>query len=332
MMADANALGRLTVVATPRDARDVRAEVMGFPGADRVPVVTEFPDCENAAVVEINRVYVRRQFIGDVRRGKRELRAAHLAPITSSSTLKAAEEFVHKDAPGHRTLLLRLVYRPISRRLAAWLSRTPVTANGVTLLSLGIIPVIAVLTARDHYILGLVAAGLINLVMVLDMVDGDLARLKNSRSRFGAWFDGTVDAMFSVSIASAFGIGAVINTGNLWFAIPAVMWLTGSAATHSNFLHEMIARGGEREYEVAVQDTQGNTPLLVQRVINVGRRARWTLAQPEIVRAIYTIGLCVNHKEAVVLIFATYYTLLVVRMFARAYLEYRRTEAGSARE
>jgi len=326
MVAEAKALDRLTVLVEPDFAERIRTEISKFSKADQVLVVTESPPTEKAVTAEINRVYVRRTFIGAIRGNEREIPASQLAPITSASTLKAAEEFAHKDAPGHRTPLLRLVYRPVSRIIARGLAKTPVTPNGVTLLGLLIIPVIAGLLAQNNYVYGLIAAGLINIVMVLDMIDGDLARLTNNRSRFGEWFDGVADNLFAIAVASTFGIGAVVSTGNIWFAVPAVLWLTGYVSAHSNFLHEMIERAGDREYELAITDVEWNVPGPLGRLGNAVRKGRWALAQPEIIRAIYTTGLIIGRKEIVVVFFGTFYTLIVIRMLTKAYAEYRRTE------
>jgi phosphatidylglycerophosphate synthase len=92
---------------------------------------------------------------------------------------------VHYDG-----IVSRYLNRPISRRMASAIESTPLTPNLLTLATL----VLAVIAG------GIVAAGgniaggiLIQVVSVVDGVDGDLARLKRMTTRFGAVLDAVVD-------------------------------------------------------------------------------------------------------------------------------------------
>jgi len=91
----------------------------------------------------------------------------------------------------------RYLNRPLSRPLAGWLARTPLTPNQVSafsfLLALGVLGLFA---WGAH-----IAAGvLIQATSVADGVDGDLARIKGMATRFGATFDAIVDRYADAAI------------------------------------------------------------------------------------------------------------------------------------
>ena len=87
-------------------------------------------------------------------------------------------------------IVSRYLNRPLSRPTARAVARLPVTPNQVTAFTL----LLAIATG------GMVAAGwhvaggiFIQVVSVVDGVDGELARIKNLASRFGAVFDAVTD-------------------------------------------------------------------------------------------------------------------------------------------
>jgi CDP-diacylglycerol--glycerol-3-phosphate 3-phosphatidyltransferase len=74
--------------------------------------------------------------------------------------------------------------------VAKLLSRTGISPNGVTILGLLLTGVVAYLLALGHVQL----AGAVLIVAALfDAIDGAMARLLNQATRFGAFFDSTVD-------------------------------------------------------------------------------------------------------------------------------------------
>lgn len=84
----------------------------------------------------------------------------------------------------------RYLNRPVSRRVARVLAPTRITPNQVSLLSLLIAAATLPLFAADQPI---AAALAIHASSVVDGVDGDLARLQGTASRFGAIFDASLD-------------------------------------------------------------------------------------------------------------------------------------------
>lgn len=91
----------------------------------------------------------------------------------------------------------RYLNRPLSRRVAGWLARTPLTPNQVSAFSL-----LMALGVLGLFAWGIhIAAGvLIQATSVADGVDGDLARLKGMATRFGGIFDAIMDRYADAAI------------------------------------------------------------------------------------------------------------------------------------
>lgn len=87
-------------------------------------------------------------------------------------------------------LVSRYLNRPLSRPAARTLARTPATPNALTATTLLLAVIAAGALAAGWNIAGGIG---IQLVSVVDGVDGELARLKNMVTRFGAVFDAVTD-------------------------------------------------------------------------------------------------------------------------------------------
>lgn len=95
----------------------------------------------------------------------------------------------NQNKNGFEALLRRVFYEPL-KRIAGFLLKVGLTPNHITILGLlGNIGA-AILIALGY----LRWAGLVaGLMAPLDAVDGAMARLRGSPSRFGAFFDSTID-------------------------------------------------------------------------------------------------------------------------------------------
>lgn len=85
---------------------------------------------------------------------------------------------------------LRRLFQPVLRAVSAWLARTGITPNALSLLGFALNLGVAVVLATGHLRWGGV---LIILVSLFDGLDGALARYTGKVSTFGAFLDSTLD-------------------------------------------------------------------------------------------------------------------------------------------
>jgi phosphatidylglycerophosphate synthase len=116
----------------------------------------------------------------------------------------------------------RYFNRYLSRPITLVLARTPVTPNQVTVLS-GLVGIAAGLTiARGGYWAPVGGALLLQLSVVLDDVDGELARLTRRFSRFGELLDVTVDTLTHLAVFLGIAVAVARVSG------PAALTVAGS--------------------------------------------------------------------------------------------------------
>jgi CDP-diacylglycerol--glycerol-3-phosphate 3-phosphatidyltransferase len=143
------------------------------------------------------------------------------AALTEVESLPALQAF--------RKGLARRVTDPVT----AFLSRTPVTPNSLTVFSFLVTLTAAALVAQRHFIAG----GLVVLfASVFDMFDGALARATNRVTKFGAALDSTLDRLSE----------GVIFVALMWFfaqkGSPAGVGLVGLAMISSLLVSYVRAR------------------------------------------------------------------------------------------
>lgn len=95
-------------------------------------------------------------------------------------------------------------YRKISIKITKYVANTPLTPNQISFLALFSALVAAYLFSVNNYAYFILGVFLVQLSIILDCVDGEVARLKHLKSEFGAWFDGM--ASKTGEIALYFGI------------------------------------------------------------------------------------------------------------------------------
>ncbi len=103
-------------------------------------------------------------------------------------------------------IVSRHLNRPLSRPIAAALARTPVTPNAVTVFTLLLAVASGALIAAGWNVIGGV---LIQVVSVVDGVDGDLARRKGMATRFGGVLDAVTDRYADALMVGGMAVYAV---------------------------------------------------------------------------------------------------------------------------
>lgn len=112
-------------------------------------------------------------------------------------------------------------------RIAAVLARTGVTPNKLTVISL--FPAIGSATAAAHGLFGW-AAALLLVSGLFDMLDGPLARLTGTASRFGALLDSTIDRI--ADAAPLVGLVLFYSTSGWPAILPALALLAGYTVSY----------------------------------------------------------------------------------------------------
>ncbi len=115
--------------------------------------------------------------------------------IDTPDALREAERRLMRDQ-GRKTRdgpVARYINRPVSRWFSRTLVRTTVTPNQISVVSWMLSCIAAGLMAMSGYP-ALAAGGMLaQLASIVDGCDGEIARLKYSRSEFGGWFDAVLD-------------------------------------------------------------------------------------------------------------------------------------------
>jgi CDP-alcohol phosphatidyltransferase-like enzyme len=122
------------------------------------------------------------------------------------------------------TQLFPLV-RHLSYRLTPVLLKTSITPNQVTAISLTFGLLCALCFISGNYIAGIIGSLLLTASYTFDNCDGEIARIKEMSSEFGAKFDDIVDWLVDASFFAALGYGtSQVMNQPFWF------WLGCAAA------------------------------------------------------------------------------------------------------
>jgi len=139
--------------------------------------------------------------------------------------------------------------RHLSLRLTPLLARLPFSANQITLASLAVgLGCAWAMTGEGR---AMTTAGGVMLVLcyLLDNCDGEIARLKDQCTAFGAFFDTFVDWIVHAAFFAALGMGVAVTRGNgLW------LWLGWIAAVGSTINYTIGLVGDWRQQRVAKKE------------------------------------------------------------------------------
>ncbi len=124
--------------------------------------------------------------------------------------------------------------RHLSYRVTPILLKTPITPNQITTISLLLGLICAACFTQGNWIAGIIGGLLLVASYTFDNCDGEIARLKNMSSEFGAKLDDMSDWIVDASFFAALGYGtAQVNGQQFWF------WL-GLAAAAGAFIDYVV--------------------------------------------------------------------------------------------
>jgi phosphatidylglycerophosphate synthase len=150
---------------------------------------------------------------------------------------KKLDRWLIKPTDGMYAQLNRRISIPISRQLI----KLPITANMVSIFTLGVGFCSAAFFALGGYWNTLVGAFLCLFASILDGCDGEVARLKLLESDFGCWLETVCDYVFYLFLLVGMTIGQVRSSGSPTYLVAGVLLLVGALAS---FL--AVGRGRQR--------------------------------------------------------------------------------------
>jgi CDP-L-myo-inositol myo-inositolphosphotransferase len=121
--------------------------------------------------------------------------------------------------PDEDGFISRYLNRPVSRRISEILVRTPISPNGISILSFAVSIIGAIMFCMGGYVWTILAGLVIQLSSIVDGCDGEVARLRFQSSKFGGWFDTVMDRYGDTAIVAGVSFG-------YWLAHPhSAVWL-----------------------------------------------------------------------------------------------------------
>jgi len=132
-----------------------------------------------------------------------------------------------KPTDGMYARLNRRISIPISRQLI----KLPITANIVSIFTLGVGIVSAAFFALGGYWSTLLGAFLCLFASILDGCDGEVARLKLLESDFGCWLETVCDYVFYLFLLVGMTIGQWRNSGSSAYLVWGGFLLVGALAS-----------------------------------------------------------------------------------------------------
>ncbi len=155
--------------------------------------------------------------------------------------------------------------RPIAKKVALSLKKTPVTPIHVTLVFgiCGLIAVYFILT--NHFKL---AAIFLILKSIIDAIDGELARVKKTPSYSGRYLDSVFDIILNALIFSA--IGWISSSS--WWLVALAFFSVQLQGTLYNFYYVILRNqslGGDRTSQIFENKRPKALPGESQKLVNV---------------------------------------------------------------
>lgn len=151
--------------------------------------------------------------------------------------LSSAEAVIRRATYKDTDATLARFNRRLSLPISIALLRTPLTANQLSVVLVGLGLYAAWLFSAGRYWPGVVAAFLSLAASVLDGCDGEIARLKYQESALGCWIETVGDYSYYVAIFIGLTVGAVRLTGLDWFYWVGGLALGGQLLTFALLLY-----------------------------------------------------------------------------------------------
>lgn len=161
---------------------------------------------------------------------KKELKSAQYFKIEKEKDITNIKDFAKRDYRAFWNPLARYYKEPIGEWLAEVLKDSWLTPNFVSIVNVLLFSLIFVLLIfNGSYLSMILLAILIHVFHIWDIVDGHLARLKDMRSSYGGWIDGSGDKFLFHVIVMSIALALFIKEGNTFYLVVALFLLAGQA-------------------------------------------------------------------------------------------------------
>lgn len=156
--------------------------------------------------------------------------------------------------------ITRYVYRPVSFPLTRMLAWTPITPNQISYL-VGVLVVLGCyLTAHASFGMAIAGTSTMLAASYLDCCDGEIARVKLTSSKYGAWIDTIIDELSTVGYIAALGWHCHLHFGptylgdlgfDPWIAATVIGVVTSIAAIYGIYYNIIVAVGSANSQDYA---------------------------------------------------------------------------------
>jgi phosphatidylglycerophosphate synthase len=173
------------------------------------------------------------------------------------------------------------VLRKFSRRLSMYAIARGWTPNQITIASLGIAFVAFLLFATGNYSALMVGALLVQISLIVDCSDGEVARYTGASSALGAWLDASTDRVKEYGLYAGLAIGSARTGNDIWkLAIIMLMLQTTRHLADYNFASVQVARETSQARHSLTTRTDGYTQLgssilRTSAALNQHSKLRW---------------------------------------------------------
>lgn len=214
-------------------------------------------------------------------------------------------------------IVSRTIHRPISFATAAMFSNLSITPNQVSFISLIAALCVSICYLTSSYVMGIVGAIMMNIWLILDCSDGNMARLMGGQP-YGGFIDATSSYFLYGTIFPAIGV-FVYNNGGQFFHNndPRIIYLGAitsiSVLLSKSFYHKAMhdeAQSGGKLNVVSGNGRQGTSriSIIYEKINDKLLIGEWDMV-------LVTITSILNKLDIFIIICSIYFILEFIASF-----------------
>lgn len=217
----------------------------------------------------------------------------------------------HKSAQKSEkeSFIVVLYYRKISIRITRVLVKTNVTPDQITLLSFSLALFAATLFAFGDYLYLIIGAILLQLSIIFDCVDGEIARIKSLQSKRGEMLDGLLDKIKQTFLFCGIGYGIYVRTNYMWIWILILLTV---ASYHLISIIELKKKSLTTSETVKEKRNNNKDEGLTNN------QRKFNLGPGQVSETLITIGALLNRLVVIVIILAVLVNAYTIYALTRA--------------